>query len=49
MGDDDSTHAILVIEVIIEFLEVCLSIIFLFHLFCFIIEVKWVGTGLKFA
>lgn len=48
MGDDDSRHAILIIQVVVEFLQVSLSIIFFFDLFGVILEIEVVGAELQF-
>ena len=48
MRDDDCGHAILIIKIVIEFLEIGLPIVFLFDLFGIVIEVEGVGAGLQF-
>lgn len=48
MRDDDCGHAILIIKIVIEFLEIGLPIVFLFDLFGIVIEVQGVGAGLQF-
>lgn len=47
MRNDDSGHAILIIEVIVELLEVGLPVIFLFYLFGIIVEVERIRTSLQ--
>lgn len=47
MRNDDSGHAILIIEVVIKFLEIGLPIIFLFYLLGIIVEVERVRTSLQ--
>lgn len=47
MRDDDRRHAVLVVEVVVELLQVGLSIALLFHLLGVVIVVHGVGASLQ--
>lgn len=47
MGDDDCRHAVLIIEVVVELLEVSLSVVLLLDLLGFVVEVERVGASLQ--
>ena len=47
MGDDDCRHAVLIIEVVVELLEVGLSVVLLLDLLGFVVEVERVGASLQ--
>lgn len=47
MGNDDSGHAVLVVEVIIELLQVGLAVVLLLDLLGVVIVIHGVGTGLQ--
>jgi hypothetical protein len=47
VGNDDGGHAILVIEVVIEFLEVGLAIVLLLDLLGLVVEIEWGRANLQ--